>query len=158
MTTKDTLRRAAVLGGTRSQRNTLSGRARSAWRAALAGLLLALAATACAASGGSLAVGPSTTVDPLHQVVAQVYAPTPYWADVTAAHVTWRIGTPPAGYDGYTTWSAVLGVVYRIDIVVAVPDPGLVAHEGGHAVCITRWADGSEECAQRIADEVWPPR
>jgi len=32
--------------------------------------------------------------------------------------------------------------------------PAVIAHEGGHVVCWTRWMDSSEACADRIMDEL----
>jgi hypothetical protein len=75
---------------------------------------------------------------------------------VIARDVTWRLGQPPDGYDGYTTWWAFAAFVDRVDVVLAVVDPGLIAHEGGHVVCIRRWLDPSEECAENIALQVRP--
>jgi hypothetical protein len=118
-------------------------------------VIAALILAGCAApSTGVPAVGNTEQAD-LERMVDII------WGD-TLPPTTWTMGEPVdpqtgepvGGYaQGYcvVTWCA-----YFVTIRSGYVTPYVVAHEGGHIVCASRWQDWSEECADAVAAEVLP--
>lgn len=89
----------------------------------------------------------------LERDVGRLFARTPYATEVGSAH--WVAGDPGPGYSAWTSWWEVAGEVVPGTIEVTVR-PGwnraVLAHEGGHVVCLSRGRpDPSEACAAAIA-------
>jgi hypothetical protein len=95
---------------------------------------------------------PPTTVDPLAAVVAEVWAP---GSVPRGANVTWQIGTPPVPYAAWTSWSCILTFcLFTVTVAPNAITPAIVAHEGGHIVCMSSWWDSSELCADTVARQM----
>jgi hypothetical protein len=115
-------------------------------------LLLPLIVTGCGAM--PYYSTPSTIVPKptLEQVVEEVWDVN---EEPRQENVTWVMDYPENPDFAAVTWAGCSDV--RCEFVITVhPDyvnHAVIAHEGGHVVCNTRWWDFTEECANRIAEE-----
>jgi hypothetical protein len=94
----------------------------------------------------------TTTTTPqqrLQSVVEAVWAP---GSLPRGSNVVWAVGSPPAPYAAYTSWSCFLWLCnYTVVVMESYITPAVIAHEGGHIYCVSTWGDGSEQCATNIA-------
>lgn len=112
-----------------------------------------LAVAAALALAGCDTAPPATST--LDAKVRSTFAQSEYLPTVNGTNVSWAMGTPPAGSGAWTQWSCFLtACTFTVTVGAGYDTPSVIAHEGGHVVCVTRWQDGSEECADRIMVEV----
>jgi hypothetical protein len=100
----------------------------------VAALVLFGFATSCAAAPPS----------PLDPVVARVW---PAGSLPRGANVRWTVGTPPAGFGAWTEWTCIVACEFTVTVGPGYVTDEVVAHEGGHVVCMTLWRDPTEACA-----------
>lgn len=93
----------------------------------------------------------------LKALAHQVFDGSGYEGEVFASDVEWTVGPLPPELAGYTQWFLVLGVPLAFTITVSTDyadNLSVIAHEGGHVVCVKRYNDVSEECAENIRYEL----
>ncbi len=110
----------------------------------------------------TMPAGATSASPELQHTVTEVWGTTPHSTWMNSSSVTWKLGYPPDGTGGYYagatkyTCTVFIGCKFEITIHPDYNNNDVIAHEGGHTLCIKNWGDTSEKCADNLARKWYP--